>query len=483
MLFRQTLLYLPAQVLGPLFQFISIVAWTHALSPIEMGVFALVVAVQEFAYTATTFWFSLYTQRYHDPGADAETRRRFLDTELGVLACASLATAAVVLLLPVVTSVVWTWPLALATVAYAVSRGLVTHLSDRARTEHDTLTYSVLQITWPVLGLISGWMLAQLVSPTADMVLAGYALAQFVSLGAPLLRLDFGRDPFAYSREAIATALRYGLPLLAGGLFVWVAGNGLRFVVEYRESAAAVGLITVGWGLGLRVAGFASMLVTAAAFPVAMRRARDEGMAAGQAQLERNGILLLAILAPACVGLFAISEPFVRLVVAQEFQAMTIAVLPLAIAAGAFRNFRIHFGEQVFLLHERPGIPLWNDAIDAVTSLVGGALGLLWGGLPGAVAGAALGSFISLVVTLASGWVAYRFAFPVPALLRIGLATLAMWLVVSSLHVLPGAFSVAIAVAIGAVVYGGVLMLIFPELARKIAGLLARNRSATESVT
>ena len=42
---------------------------------------------------------------------------------------------------------------------------------------------------------------------------------------------------------------------------------------------------------------------------------------------------------------------------------------------------------------------------------------------------------------------------------------------------------VAIAVAIGAVVYGGVLMLIFPELARKIAGLLARNRSATESVT
>lgn len=485
MLFRQTLLYLPAQVLGPLFQFVSIVAWTYVLSPVEMGVFALVVAVQELAYTATTFWFSLYTMRYHDPEGGAGAKARFLDTELMVLLAGSVTTAGVVLLLPLFTSIEWSWPLALATVAYAVSRGLVTHLSDRARTEHDTLTYSALQISWPVLGLALGWLFAVTIEPTAAMVLWGYAAAQMLSLAVAAFRMDFGRNPARFSREAIAIAVKYGLPLLAGGIFVWVASNGLRFVVEYRESAAAVGLITVGWGLGLRVAAFASMLVTAAAFPVAMRRARDEGMAAGQAQLERNGVLLLAVLAPACVGLYAVAEPFVRLVVAEEFEAMTIAVLPLAIAAGAFRNMRIHFGEQVFLLHERSIVPLWNDAFDAAASLAGGAIGLIWGGLPGAVAGAALGSLASLAVTLASGWVAYRFSFPPLDFLRIAAATFAMWLAVVSLPVGDGAMWLALAVATGALVYGVVLTAVSPELARKLIGLLTRikERPAAEDVS
>ena len=95
MLFRQTLLYLPAQVLGPVFQFISIVAWTHFLIPTEMGLFALAAAMQELAYVATTVWFTLYTLRYHDPKGGDAARTRFLDTETLVLIGASLATALV----------------------------------------------------------------------------------------------------------------------------------------------------------------------------------------------------------------------------------------------------------------------------------------------------------------------------------------------------------------------------------------------------
>ncbi len=100
-------------------------------------------------------------------------------------------------------------------------------------------------------------------------------------------------------------------------------------MVEHDAGAAAVGLLTVGWGLGLRATSFASMLTTAAAFPVAMKRAREDGMDAGQAQLERNGELLLLALAPIAVGLWAISEPLVTLVVSQDYREMTIAVLPL----------------------------------------------------------------------------------------------------------------------------------------------------------
>ena len=51
------------------------------------------------------------------------------------------------------------------------------------------------------------------------------------------------------SKDMIRVAFGYGMPLVVGGLFVWLANNGLRFVIEHTEGTAAVGLVTVGWVL------------------------------------------------------------------------------------------------------------------------------------------------------------------------------------------------------------------------------------------
>lgn len=463
MLLRQTLLYLPAQVLGPVVQFISIVLWTYFLDPVEMGTFALITAAQEFGYIAALFWFTLYTMRYYDRAAAADDMARYLNTEAGVLIAAIAGTALGVVVMPLFIDVAWPPSLMLAALAYCVSRTLATHLTDRARTAADTAAYTVMQITWPVLGLALGIVFVELLGPTAAHVLWGYAAAQIIALAGVIARLGLGRRPFEFSPAIIATALRYGLPLVIGGLFVWLANNGLRFVIEHKEGAAAVGLVTVGWGLGLRAAAFAAMLVTAAAFPLAVARSRESGMAEGQAQLVRNGILLLAILAPAAGGLWAISTPLVERIVAEPFRDMTAAVLPWAIVAGAARNFRIHFGEQVFLLREETRIPLVNDIIDGLTTIVGGAIGLAVAGLPGSVAGAAAGALVSLLITLGCGAYLHRFAMPWPHLVRILGATGVM---VFALHYLPvraDFLSLGLAVAAGGAVYALALALVYPS--------------------
>ena len=64
MLIRQTILYLPAQLLGPLFQFIAAVVWTHWLVPDAYGVLAFVIAAQELAFALCLSWWSHYTMRY-----------------------------------------------------------------------------------------------------------------------------------------------------------------------------------------------------------------------------------------------------------------------------------------------------------------------------------------------------------------------------------------------------------------------------------
>ncbi len=478
MLLRQTLLYLPAQVLGPIVQFFSIILWTYFLDPQEMGVFALITAAQEFGYVGTLFWFTLYTMRYFDKDASLVAKAEYLNTESGVMLAAGAVTVIGALALPLFLDATWDNSLIAATLAYCLSRTIATHLTDRARTAADTWTYTVLQISWPVLGLGFGILFVKLYGSTAANVLWGYAAAQILALAYVFYRLEIGKSPNAFSQGSIKTALRYGMPLVIGGLFVWLANNGLRFVIQHKEGAAAVGLVTVGWGLGLRAAAFAAMLVTAAAFPLAVARAREGGMAEGQMQLVRNGILLLAVLAPAAAGLWAISTPLVKVLVAAPYREMTAAVLPWAIIAGAVRNMRIHFGEQVFLLREETRVPLVNDVIDGLTTIAGGAIGLAYGGLPGSVQGAAAGAVLSLVITLVCGAIWHKFAFPVGHLMRILGATAIM---VIALHYLPAGptlWSLFTAIAIGGAVYAGALAIFYPgavsqvlHRARAIGGL------------
>lgn len=476
MLYRQTLLYLPAQALGPVLQLVSMVAWTYFLGAHEMGVLALVTAAQELVYTCTLSWFSFYTMRFHDGASSPEERARFLNTESSALLAASFVAVASVPVLAWTIEANWTPGLIAATLAYTLSRGIATQLADRARTAHDALSYSILQIVWPLGGLLLGLALVALWRPSAEAVLWGYALAQIAALAVALIRLDLGRHPLSVDRDALRQALVYGLPLVAGTALVWVASNGLRFLVDAMEGAAAVGLVTVGWGLGQRASAFAAMLVTAAAFPIAMRRAREEGFESGQAQLVSNGVLLLAALAPVAAGLWAITTPFVQLAVAEPFRAITIAVLPLSLVGGALRNFRMHFGEQVFLLHARPTVPLYNDLFDAVATLGLAAIGLKLGGLPGAVAGAAIGAGLSLAVTLFCGWHWYGFTLPLSHALRIGSSAGLMALAVQWFDPAAATLPIATAVALGAAVYGALMMLFYPSeaarLLRKLAELL-----------
>ncbi len=475
MLIRQTLLYLPAQALGPIMQLVAMVVWTHFLPPAEMGVLALVTSAQELIYTGTLSWFSYYTQRYFDASAPPGERQRFLNSEAGVLAGASILALLAAPLLVVVIDPAWTASVMGATIVYAVMRGVATQLADRARTAHEALAYSILQIAWPLFGLVLGAILASYWQPTAAAVLWGYAVAQTITLAGALPRLRLGRHPLAIDRAAIRQAVRYGAPLILGAALVWVAANGLRFVVEWQQGAAAVGLMTVGWGLGQRAAAFAAMLVTAAAFPLAMRRAREEGFASGQSQLVMNGVLLVAALAPVTAGLAVIARPLVELFVAAPFREVTIAVLPLSLVGGAIRNFRMHFGEQVFLLHARPMVPVWNDLFDAVATLGIATLGLAVWSLEGAVAGAAVGAALSLVVTLFCGWRWYRFALPPGDVVRIGASAGAMAIAVHTISPAADLVSLALAVAAGATVYAAAIALCYPAEVVRVANKLRKK--------
>ena len=107
-------------------------------------------------------------------------------------------------------------------------------------------------------------------------------------LSSCLPKIGHGRSFWPVDREIVGHALRYGIPLIIGGALGWVGLNASRFIVNEMPGVAAAGLFAVGYGLGQRAAAVAAMLVTAAAFPLAVKSMEQGGSKAAMRQLADN---------------------------------------------------------------------------------------------------------------------------------------------------------------------------------------------------
>ncbi|MEH6413492.1 lipopolysaccharide biosynthesis protein [Pseudomonas sp. CGJS7] len=464
MLIRQTVLYLPAQLLGPLAQLAAIVLWTHWLDPLEFGLFTLALATQEAVYLLFLAFWSYFLLRFL-PGADRAERERMDAIETWVFFANAVLQSATLLALLAYVGHHWPDPGVLLTLfVFALTRSYCTHLAERAKVAQKIGVYTALQTIGPLGGLIIGWTWASLmakgpaqIGPTQ--VLTAYAIAQTLSLlfAVPSLRLRLRParpDPALARRIAV-----YGLPLAISGVLAWVPGNGIRFVVEHGLGIAAVGLFSVGWTLGQRACAFAAMLVTAAAFPIALRLEANGEKHRALEQLALNGALLCAVLWPTAAGLILLAAPLSKLAVSAPYLATTLSILPIATLAGLIKNLRSHFANQPFLLAQKTGWTLAIDVLETVLFLAGAAIGLRTLGLSGAAWGAfaavSIGAALSFYIAVR------RLGMPMPYahLLRIGLATAAMAAALSLLPPLSGWAALLGAVALGGAVYAATLAL------------------------
>src|SRR5258708_24745183 len=227
--------------------------------------------------------------------------------------------------------------------------------------------------------------------------------------------------------------LHYGIPLGIGGARGWIGLNASRFIVSDMLGVAAAGLFAVGSGLGQRAATVAAMLVTAAAFPLAVKSMEQGGSKVAMRQLADNSALLIAILAPGITGIFMLRAEIVHLLIAAPFQQVTLAVLPLSTLAGSTRNLRAHFVDQVFLLHNRTQFMIVVAAIDAAVTVVLSPILIRYWGFVGAAGATVLAALAAAIVSFAIGFSRFGLTLPFKHLAAIALATTAMAALLSNL--------------------------------------------------
>lgn len=470
MLLRHTLLYLPAQFVGPLFQLVAMIVWTHVVDERTLGVLTLVTATHELLQIGFLAWWSQYALRFFGRYQQGNKARRFYRTENTVLLISvmlqSIAMIGIVLL---VIAPGASPGLLAAAVGYVMTRSLNVYIGERARVRHQIAVYSVQQIFGPSVGFVAGLLLIKLFGQSAEWPLAGYAVTQGLAALIVLPKIGYGRRLWPIDREIVGHALRYGIPLIVGGGLGWVGLNASRFIVNEMAGVAAAGLFAVGYGLGQRAAAVAAMLVTAAAFPLAVKTMEQDGSRAAMRQLADNSALLVAILAPSLAGIYMLRAEIVHLLIAAPFQEVTLTILPLATLAGATRNLRAHFGDQVFLLHNRTRWMMAIAAIDAVMTVIFSALGFHYWGLAGAAGATVAAALAGAIVSFAIGFTRFGLTLPVGHLARIALATLAM---IAILRLFPEARALTLLIAhigAGAAVYLATLALLYaPSLFRML---------------
>jgi O-antigen/teichoic acid export membrane protein len=468
MLLKHTLLYLPAQFVGPLFQLLAMIVWTHVVDEHTLGVITLITATHELLQIGFLAWWSQYALRFLGRYQDANDASRFYRTENAVLLTSvALQSAAVVGILLLVIAPGARTGLLVAAVAYVITRSLNLYIGERARAQQQIRVYTIQQVFGPSVGFVTGLVLIRLFGQSAEWPLAGYAAAQLTAALIVIPTLRRGYRLWPIDREIVTHALRYGIPLIVGGALGWVGLNASRFIVNEMSGVAAAGLFAVGYGLGQRAAAVAAMLVTAAAFPLAVKSMEQEGSQAGMRQLAANSALLVAILAPSLAGIFMLRTEIVHLLIAAPFQTVTLAVLPLSTLAGAIRNLRAHFGDQVFLLQNRTRWMMAIAAIDASMTVVLSALFMPRWGLTGVAGATVLAALAAASVSFSIGFTRFGLRLPVGHLVRIALATIAM---AALLRIFPEARSIAVLaahVAAGAAGYFGALALLYaPTLVR-----------------
>lgn len=482
MLLKQTLLYLPAQILAPTIQFIAILVWAKLLTPTDLGVVTLVIASQEVCFAACFGWWQRYTLRFINSFGPDSGRLDYLRTEMFAMAASIVLQTAIITPVLISTFRGSMSPMLLAiTTAFMITRSLNNYQSERARADARIALYSIIQICGPVIGFVVGLLIIWRFGSTPVAVFGGFCVAQLFGLAAGVAMSDFGRAFGRPSVPILKTAVTFGGAVMLASMLAIMAINAPRFIVNRELGIAAVGMFAVGYSLGLRASSFAVTLVTAGAYPMVVRKMEREGLAAAYEQLSKNMVMVAVSVMPVAFGLLGVNRSVVGILVAAKFKAATLTILPFSTMGGLFRYIRAHTSDQVFLVSLKPHFSTMIAVVDIIVAVISAFVGLKLLGL----AGAALGPMISGMVTLTGSFVLSRTRFgfhaPIASFARILAASSAMCAVLWVLPVARHAWMLGAYVALGAAIYVGLLFLLMPKERRILIALIERRTGRTQA--
>ena len=457
-----------------LFNFAIGLLLARYLGPEEYGRFALAVAVAITVQTVAFDWMRLAAARFYSARVRAEEPklRATLDVSLaGLILLLGLGTAGLLLSgLKVELSP----SLLVLAIGTAIANGVFDLLAALFRARFLDGVYARLVIGKNVLSLLltiggAYW------TGEASVALLGVVLSM---AGAMMGIFPHLRDPEAKPQLAslslARTLFRYGLPIVTANLLYQSVPLVDRLLLARTQGFAASGQFSFAYDIGVRLVSAIGSMLDTLLFQVAVQVDEKHGTARAWAQIGDNIGVVVAVLAPTCVGCWLVLPSFEQLVAPAEFQGAFGRYFALMLP-GFFCYALIFFALHPVFQIRKTTLPLVFVAAGA--SLANLGILAFWPADRGEMTGLAVSlAFATGLVLLAAGTLLARQTLPRGRdLLGTVVSTAVMALVVRSLPAGdPGLLRLIVQAGLGAGVYGALALAL--DLCSSRAWLLSALR-------
>jgi O-antigen/teichoic acid export membrane protein len=429
------------------------------LGPAEFGRYAIGAAIIVLVNTALLDWVKLSAVRFYSLKS-RETQPEIRAT-LDLLAAGISIALSGLLIAAVAAGIDFKLPAMLlsAAVLAGIGAGLFDYHGAIARARFLDAAYAKLIVIKNLVALVlmvgSAWLTRD---PT--IVLLGGLVSTAVSLLAVRRALADAPLSIAAARKDLAwNFLVYALPLVAGNAIFSLIPLLNRSLIAGAHGFAEAGYFSLASDMGLRLFGTLGATLEIVLLREVIRLDETRGRLAAEKRIAKNVLLVLMVALPVALGLWMVLPAFDRLIVPPSFRgrfASYMAVLLPGFAALTVFQAALY---PVFLVGKRTAIATLAALLGLAVN-VALAFGLAASLGPMAYAAGQAAAF--LVVLIVMGVAALR-ALPVaPPWRDCALVVLAALVMAAVIWPLRDRFAapleLTLQIAIGAVVYGAVLL-------------------------
>ena len=448
MLLRHTSQYMFSSAIVAALGFTSTAVFTRLLTPGDYGVYVVGFSVANLVSAIAFTWVRYSVMRFESEGDSADVRMTSLAAYFASAMMAPIMIFGVHLLAHL------SWSCSAVAVFLSMGSSLFEMGQETLRSRLRVRAYMIGSVLRSALALGVCIVIAELGGGGLGQLI-GVALAY--CLASAICGREIWRGPLApMDGNKLRLFFWLGLSVTAMGILVSFQASFDRWFIVWRFGNASAGLYGASADVVKQIILIPAGSVAAAAFPLTVRTFANGTAEETRAQLERVGELLLAVLAPAAVGLALTAPYLVSFLLGPDFRPTAAAVMPVLAFGWLFQSISQSYVHVSFNLSMKQSLAIPH----ALAALVSNGI-FLWPctsyfGFAGAAWSLLLSEFVGVV----AGYLLTFRSYPLPLLIgpirRVTIACGCMTIVVLGLErwltdYNPAAF-VVLAVA-GIVVY------------------------------
>jgi O-antigen/teichoic acid export membrane protein len=434
MVWRRLISHLPLNILQALAGFGAVAAFTRLLDPADYGRYALALSAMMLAHTLAFSWVEAAAFRFL-PAARAQGREK--DHFASLLALAGIAATLAGLIAGLA---LWLsgLPEAIAAAAWfaagAVFLRFLTKIArETDRADHAVARYSICEGVYVAagFGLGVGAITAFDLGPAGPFL--GLLAAGAIVAAADLPRLLAGAKGGRADPALMGSYAAYGAALGLALALDLVVQTAARFILALTHGANAVGALAAAQGLAGRTLDLVFIWAGIASAPLVLSAFERGGAVAASPVARRMAGVLLALAAPAAVGLWLVAAPLSAVMVGEGLRAETASLLPWLAAAGLCQGLGLYYFSEAFQLTRKTAERAVLMLIPAAVTICATALLAPSFGAAGAAQAALLGAATTLITLAAFGRRHLELPWPWKDFVKITLCCVAMALIVNAL--------------------------------------------------